>query len=104
LGSIKKQSGLAKAIQQTVQVSIRFLFLMCVIGFLTHECLDYGRYPIGVRVKGLKEETIRKISIDGDPREGAIYLYDDGTVPIRNTKNMRGYQERQSVLISLKVQ
>jgi hypothetical protein len=73
------------------------------IGFLTHECLDYGRYPIGIRFKELKEETIRKISIDGDPREGAIYLYDDGTVPIRNRKNMRDYLERLSVLMSLKV-
>jgi len=70
---------------------------------LTHECLDYGRYPIGIRFKRLKEETIRKISIDGDPREGAIYLYDDGTVPIRNRKNMRDYLERLSVLMSLKV-
>ena len=73
------------------------------IGFLTQECLDYWRYPIGIRFKGLKEETIRKISIDGDPREGAIYLYDDGTVPIRNRKNMRDYLERLSVLMSLKV-
>jgi len=31
-------------------------------------------YPIGIRFKGLKEETIRKISIDGDSREGAIYF------------------------------
>jgi len=83
-----------------------FLFAIIVkylLVALTHECLDYGRYPIGIRFKRLKEETIRKISIDGDPREGAIYLYDDGTVPIRNRKNMRDYLERLSVLMSLKV-
>jgi len=74
------------------------------IGFLTQECLDYGDYPIGIRFKGLKEETIRKISIDGDSREGAIYLYDDGSVPIRSGKNMRDYLERLSVLMSLKVE
>ena len=70
---------------------------------LTQECLDYGRYPIGIRFKGLKEETIRKISIDGDPTDGSIYLYDDGTVPISNRKNMRDYLERLSVLMSVKV-
>jgi hypothetical protein len=74
------------------------------IGFFTQDCLDYGKYPIGIRFKGLKEETIRKISSDSNPREGTIYLYDDGTVPIRNRKNMRDYLERLSVLMSLKVQ
>jgi hypothetical protein len=74
------------------------------IGFWTEDCLDYGEYPIGIRFKGLKEDTIRKISIDGEPRDDAIYLYDDGSVPIRNRKNMRDYLERLSVLMSLKVQ
>ena len=83
-----------------------FLFAIIVkyrLMALTQECLDYGRYPIGIRFKGLKEETIRKISIDGDPTDGSIYLYDDGTVPISNRKNMRDYLERLSVLMSVKV-
>jgi len=83
-----------------------FLFAIivkCLLMALTQECLDYGRYPIGIRFKGLKEETIRKISIDGDPTDGSIYLYDDGTVPISNRKNMRDYLERLSVLMSVKV-
>jgi hypothetical protein len=74
------------------------------IGFFTHDCLDYGAYPIGIRFTGLKDETIRKISIDPDPQEGTIYLYDDGTVPIRNNRNMKEYLDRLSVLMRLKVQ
>ena len=74
------------------------------IGFLTEERLDYGKYPIGIRFKGLKEETIRKISVDGDQSDRAIYLYGDGSKPTQNEKNMRDYLERLSVLMSLKVQ
>ena len=74
------------------------------IGFLTQECLDYGRYPIGIRFKGLKEETIRKISVDGDTSGGAIYLYGDGTKPTQNKENMEDYLGRRSVLMSLKVE
>jgi hypothetical protein len=74
------------------------------IGFLTEERLDYGKYPIQVRFKGLKEKTIRRISVDGDPDDGAIYLYGDGSKPTQSAKNMRDYLERLSVLMSLKVQ
>ena len=74
------------------------------IGFSTDAFLDYGRYPIGIRFKGLKPKTIRKISVDGDPSDGAIYLYGDGTKPTQNKENMKEYLERLSVLMSLKVQ
>jgi hypothetical protein len=74
------------------------------IGFSTQEYLDYGRYPIGIRFKGLKERTIRKISVDGDPSDGAIYLYGDGSKPTQNKENMEDYLERLSVLMSLKVE
>ena len=84
-----------------------FLFAIIVkyrLMALTQECLDYGRYPIGIRFKGLKEETIRKISVDGDTSGGAIYLYGDGTKPTQNKENMEDYLGRLSVLMSLKVE
>jgi hypothetical protein len=57
-------------------IIVKYLLVALIL-----ECLEYGKYPIGIRFRGLKEETIRKISIDGDPSDGAIYLYGDGTKP-----------------------
>ena len=74
------------------------------IGFSTDEFLDYGGYPIWIRFNGLKPKTIRKISVDGDPSDRAIYLYGDGSKPTQNKENMEDYLERLSVLMSLKVE
>jgi len=74
------------------------------IGFSPGEFLDYEKYPIRVRFKRLKEKTIRRISVDGDPNDQAIYLYGDGSKPTQNAKNMRDYLERLSVLMSLQVE
>ena len=60
--------------------------------------------PIGFRFKVLREDIIRKISVDGDPSDRAIYLYGDGSKPTQNKENMEDYLERLSVLMSLKVE
>jgi hypothetical protein len=74
------------------------------IGFpdpMTH--IDYEAYPIKHHFLKLGEKTIQKLH-HGEPREdGAIYLYNDGTVPTSSDENMEAYLKKLAILMRLEV-
>jgi hypothetical protein len=74
------------------------------VGFtISGERIDYGKFPVQVRFKRLNEETIKKLSIDGDPDDSTIYFYGDGSKPTQSKEKMNAYLERLAVLMSLEV-
>lgn len=73
------------------------------LGFKTREHIDYGAYPIGVKIKGLTAKVAAKLSHKGSSDLSAIYLYDDGSVPTKSKANMSAYLERLAHLAKFKV-
>lgn len=72
------------------------------IGFKTENWVDYEKYPIAVKIKGLTARTAAKISYKGSTDLDAIYLYNDGCIPTRSAKNMREYLNRLDILAKLR--
>ena len=73
------------------------------VGFFTTQFIDYSAYPVTVRLKGIGPATAAKLSTEGsrDPRQ--IFLYDDGTNPVRSEANMAAYLHKLRVLAKLRV-
>ena len=74
------------------------------LGFKTRDRVDYGAYPIAVKLKDLTEAKAAKLSHEGSENLDRIYLYNDATVPTRSAVHMRSYLERLQVLMSLKIE
>ena len=74
------------------------------LGFKTRDRVDYGAYPIAVKLKDLTEAKAAKLSHEGSENLDRIYLYNDATVPTRSAVHMRSYLERLEVLMSLKIE
>jgi hypothetical protein len=65
------------------------------------EWIDYDRFPVLVRVKGLTRKRAAKIAYDGDERLDYIYLYDDGCNPFYDARDMTAYCRRLAVFMKL---
>ena len=64
------------------------------VGFFTRDHVEYGDYPIAVKLRGLRAKTAAKLSGLGDPKTDDIFLYTDGSVPTHSKKNMGAYLVR----------
>jgi hypothetical protein len=73
------------------------------LGFKTSEHIDYAKYPINVKIRGIKARLAAKLSIDGKLDTDNIFLYNDATVPIRGKQNMKDYLARLEILAKLKL-
>lgn len=74
------------------------------LGFCTRKKVAYLKYPIILRIKGLTQEKIQRLSCYADPNPIWIQLYDDASAPTRNAENMRAYLDRLAILAKLKVE
>jgi hypothetical protein len=54
-----------------------------------------------VKFKHLTVATVSRLSWNGGPDEGEIFLYGDGSIPTANAKNMQEYLERLEILARL---
>lgn len=72
------------------------------IGFNTLEHVNYEDYPIAAKIKGITKKTASEISIDSSSNLDMIFLYNDATNPISNSKNMKEYLKKIERLAKLK--
>lgn len=72
------------------------------IGFKTGDWVDYDKYPVAVKIKGLTAKVVAKVSCKKGANLEKIYLYDDGCIPTKSAKNMQAYLERLEVLAKLR--
>lgn len=73
------------------------------VGCFTDEFVTYDRYPVAVPLKGITPGLARKLSHDGNPDTGEIYLYDDGCIPTRSAAHMDAYLAKLKLLAKLKI-
>src|SRR5262245_56006127 len=74
------------------------------LGFNTSDFIKYKNYPmIAVRFGRLTQKLAARVSIDGDSSLERIFLYDDGSNPIRSKKNMQEYLKRLELLAKLPI-
>jgi hypothetical protein len=73
------------------------------LGFKTHEHIDYGAYPIGVKIRGLTAKAAAKLSHNGSTDLSEIFMYDDSSIPTKSKENMSMYLERLAYLAKFKV-
>ena len=72
------------------------------LGFNSEDWVDYSKYPIATKYKGLTKQKISKISFNGNKDEKIIFLYNDACIPTKKTKAMKSYLERLAILAKLK--
>lgn len=73
------------------------------IGFKASAQVNYEEYPIAVKFKGLTQKVVAKLSYKGSEDLDNIFLYNDGCIPTRSTKNMQDYLCRLEILAKLKL-
>lgn len=73
------------------------------LGFRTQERVEYGDYPVSVKLKGLTKRLAAQLSWEGSSDLDKIHLYDDGCVPTDSAKKMQAYMQRLSILAKLKI-
>jgi hypothetical protein len=73
------------------------------VGFHTREHVEYASYPVLVKLKGLTPARAAKISHAGSRDVERIFLYDDGSNPVRSAANMKAYMARLAVLARLEI-
>jgi len=74
------------------------------IGFKTIEHIEYERFPINLRIKGIDENLVSRLSHNNDSNVDNIFLYDDKSVPTLNDNNMQRYLNRLEILAKLEVE
>ena len=72
------------------------------LGFNTRDHIDYDKYPIATKFKGLGPAKLQKLSYTGKAEGSRIYFYNDKTNPINGAKEMRVYLERLELLAKIK--
>jgi hypothetical protein len=70
------------------------------LGVFSQERVDYGSYPIRFKIH---KKLIIKLSIDGKSDTDSIYLYNDGTNPVRGKKYMGNYLAKVAILAKFSV-
>lgn len=71
------------------------------VGFNTDKHITYEDFPVSVKLKGLRKETLKKLSWNGNIDGECIYLYDDGTAPTARKDLMDAYLEKLRILMRL---
>jgi len=71
------------------------------VGFFTRDHVTYADYPVLVKLKGLTPALASKLSWNGSPDTSRVYLYNDGTNPVRSRANMQAYLDKIQRLAKL---
>lgn len=72
------------------------------LGFNSYEQFDYSNYPIASNLKGITEKKAIELSWNDSPDKENIFLYNDGTNPIKSKSNMTEYLKKLESLAKLK--
>ena len=73
------------------------------LGFKTRQRVNYGDYPIAVRLSSAALDELKALSIDGGFQDNEIVLYDDNSNPSYSSNDMKVYLEKLAKLMVLKV-
>ncbi len=71
------------------------------VGFNTGEWVRYGEFPVSMKIEGLSDATLRKLSCHDSEPGDRVYLYNDGSVPTRNAEAMAAYLRKLEILLHL---
>lgn len=72
------------------------------VGFATYDHIDYAKYPVLVRLR-ITAAVAAALSWEGSRDTQHVYLYNDGTNPIRSKKNMAAYLAKLERLAKMTV-
>jgi len=70
------------------------------VGICTDEWVDYNENSVSL--EGITPELAAQLN-DGDSSVDRIYLYRDGSYPLRNKQSMKCYLEKIEILASLRI-
>ncbi len=71
------------------------------IGFNTDEYVIYDQHPVSIKLKGLREKTLKALSCDGELSDN-IFLYNDSCTPSSSTSAMTAYLKKLEILLKIK--
>jgi hypothetical protein len=71
------------------------------VGVVTNDWAEWDDPKHKLAIKGLGPATLRKLSYDGQDREGRIYFYDDGSNPELSPANLTAYLNKLKILLGL---
>lgn len=73
------------------------------VGFFTKDTLDYDKFPVLVKLPGLRPAVAARLSYKGDPDTQTIFLYGTNRGLVQSKTEMRNYLARLERLGCLKV-
>ena len=73
------------------------------LGFNTLDEIKYEDYPISTKYAGITSKKASMLSWNSSTDTENIFLYNDGTVPTSNKKNMGLYLAKLEILAKLQV-
>jgi len=73
------------------------------VGFFTKATVEYAKYPVLVKLPGLKAATAARLSAYGDSDADRIYLYKSNRSLVQSPTAMREYMARLEILARYKV-
>jgi hypothetical protein len=71
------------------------------IGFNTSEFINYSDYPVAMKIKGLGQSTLKKLSYKDEEPGDRVYLYNDGCIPTMSGAAMSAYLKKLEILLNL---
>lgn len=74
------------------------------VGLTVTDHIDYARYPVRVKIKGLTASAARKLSFNGSGDLDLVALYDDSCVPTDSAVHWAAYSARLERLAKMKVE
>jgi len=73
------------------------------VGFYTNSWVEYEKFPVTVRLKGLTKKTVAALSYRGDTNLNRIYLYRGEHAVDSNEQSMAEYLKRLARLAKYKI-
>lgn len=71
------------------------------LGLNTSQFVEYGDYPVAIRLNGLTPATLRALSCTDDASGDRIYLYRDECAPTTSPRAMVDYLRKLELLLTL---
>lgn len=73
------------------------------LGFTKRDHVDYGDYPIAMKLKGMTAKKAAALDVDGRANLDWIYFYNDGCIPTDSAAHMHAYLGRLAALAKMKL-
>lgn len=71
------------------------------VGFNTSDFINYGDYPVSIKLKGIGLATLKNLSYNDEETSNMVYLYNDSCVPSGSASAMSAYLKKLEILMKL---